>query len=478
MKHRWILTALLLLLMPALLCAAALSLPQIYQDSYYAELSPMTRRLYQAEGKRLILIGGSNVAFGIDAPMLEQLLRDKGFEYTVCPYGLYAAVGVSAMLRLSEGALREGDAVVLAVESSADTLSTYFGATAFLKCAEGDKSLIARLNGAQKQRIVGNFLPYLQEKYGVVRSGALSRAEGVYARAAFDEDCNLVYPREGNIMALGHDTAAPIALSELEIEPAFAAQVNEYCKTAAKKGASVFMSFSPMNRSAVTGGLEDGLNSYFTLCNATFDCPVISNPNDYVMDSGWFFDNNFHLNSAGAQIRTWQLARDLLAEWGCYEPLDCELPVMPEPAPIWAEADSSASADFVTEALDDPALCRVTGLTAEGREKRALSVPASIGGQTVVDILAEAFEGAQALEELRIPATVEVLPEGLVARCPGLKRLVLTHTDAPCGLRAHSLGGAQDLQILVPSAAYPWYRDGYGCEENPWRPYLGQIIAY
>ena len=286
MKKRIFAVILLLLLLPGILIAYAFSLPSIYQDSYYAELADMTRRMDEAQGKKLILIGGSSVAFGVDVPLLEQYLHEKGFDYTVCPYGLYAAVGTSAMLSLSESAIKAGDAVVLALEPASDALSAYFGATAFLKCAESDPGLFFRLNGGQRVKAVGNAVSYLQEKYAAVRSGQLPKAEGVYAKAAFDDDCNMIYPREGNTMALGYDTSAPIDFAGLTIERDYADQINAYCKNAAKKGASVFMSFSPMNRSAVTGDLEEGIYTYFTLCNQTFDCPVISNPLDYVLDSG------------------------------------------------------------------------------------------------------------------------------------------------------------------------------------------------
>lgn len=477
MKNRLIVPVLLLLLMPALLCFAASSLPDMYQDSYYAELSPMTQRLYQAEGKRLILIGGSNIAFGVDAPLLEELLHEKGFDYTVCPYGLYAAVGTSAMLSLSEDALREGDVVVLAVEPTADTLSTYFGATAFLKCAEKDKSLIAHLNHAQKQRVIGNYLPYIQEKYGIAQSGNLPRAEGVYAKAAFDENCNLVYPRPGNIMALGYDTSVPIALHDLAIESAFAAQVNEYCKQAEKKGAAVFMSFSPMNRSALTGNPEEGLAAYFTLCNETFDCPVISNPNDYLLDSGWFYDNNFHLNTAGAQVRTYRLAQDILAQLGCYEAVRYELPVMPA-AQTQDAAWTADTGDFLFEASDNGQAYIVSGLTQQGSGKATLYLPASYQGKPVAGIRADALKDAVHAEEIHIPETVEALPDGLLTACAALKRLVLEHQKLPCAIAPHSLDELNGLQILVPAAAYPLYRDGYGCAENPWQPYLSQVFTY
>lgn len=477
MKRKWIAAAALLLLLPALLGCAAASMPQIYGESYYAELSPMTGRLYNTEGRRLILIGGSSVAFGVDAPLLERLLREQGFDYTVCPYGLYAAVGASAMLSLSEGALRAGDTVVLAFEPSADTLTAYFGATAFLKCAETDGSLFFHLNDAQRRRVIGNYLPYIQEKYGVLRSGSLPRAEGVYAKAAFDENCNMIYPRPGNQMALGYDTAAPIVLDGLKAEPAFADQVNAYCQTAAKKGAAVYMSFSPMNRSAMAGDVEEGLAAYFTHCNETFACPIISDPRNYVMDSGWFYDNNFHLNSAGAQVRTYLLAQDLLAQWGCYTAVDYELPAMPALAGREA-AEAADTGDFLFELDGNGGACIVSGLTAQGASKMALRVPSAYQGKPVAAFRSDALTGAEALEELRVPQSVEALPDGLLSSCPGLRRLVLEHTGAPCGLAAHSLDGLEQLKIFVPAQAYPYYRDGVGCAENPWQPYLNRIFTY
>ena len=37
---------------------------------------------------------------------------------------------------------------------------------------------------------------------------------------------------------------------------------------------------------------------------------MISDPNRYILDSGWFYDSNFHLNSAGAAVRTRLLAEE------------------------------------------------------------------------------------------------------------------------------------------------------------------------
>ena len=468
---------LLLCLLPALLLTVGASLPSLYGESYYAELKPLTERLDRAEGKKLVLIGGSNIAFGVDVGLLETLLSEKGYDYTVCPYGLYAAVGCSAMLSLSEASLREGDLVILAIEPTDETLSRYFGASAFLKCAEDAPALLTRLNAEQRRAALGNYVSYLQERLSVLRSGQLPEAEGVYSRAAFGENGNLDYPRAGNIMALGFDPAEPVDLNGVQIEEAFAEQVNAYCKKAERKGAQVWLSFSPVNRSALTDESEDALLAFFTRCNESFACPAISDPGRYVLDAAWFYDSNFHLNSAGAQLRTVRLAEDILAQLGCCEAVNYALPAAPASAYRAAETAGDA-ADFVLELFADGAGWQVAGLREAGMEKTALEVPASVEGKPVVGFTADAFSGAERLEELRLPESVGTIPDGAFAGCPSLKRLVLLHESAPCGVSAHSFDGAENLRVYVPAAAYPMYRDGYGCEANPWTEHIGRVYSY
>lgn len=467
---------LLVSLLPALVLITGASLPSLYGGSYYAELAPLTERLDRAEGRKLVLIGGSNIAFGVDVDLLEQLLWDKGFAFTVCPYGLYAAVGCSAMLSLSEDALSEGDIVILAVEPTDETMSTYFGASAFLKCAEDAPELLPRLNAAQRRAVLGNYVSYVQERLAILRSGQLPAAEGVYSRAAFGENGNLDYPRVGNIMALGFDTAEPVDLKSVQIEEAFAEQVNDYCRTAERKGVQVFLSFSPVNRSALAEDSEEALLAFFMRCREAFDCPVISDPGRYVLDPAWFYDSNFHLNSAGAQLRTLRLAEDLLAQLGCCEAVDYSLPAAP-PSAYRPEESKGNSEDFLLEPLSGLGW-QVVGLSEGGKGKSQLEIPANVEGKPVVGFTSGAFDGAAELEELRLPESIERIPDFAFSRCPSLKRLVLLHEKSPCGVSAQSFEGAGELRVYVPASAWPMYRDGYGCEENPWAVWLDRVFPY
>lgn len=464
---------LLILALPLSLLIAAASLPDFYGEAYYGALPELYHRLYRTEGKKLILIGGSSVAFGVDTQLLEDLLAQQGYDYTVCPFGLYAAVGTSVMLELAEDALAPGDVVVLTVEPTSETMSDYFGATAFWKCCESAPEMLRHLSKAKQSAMAGNYIPYLQERFDLWLEGNTIQPEGVYAKSSFDETGNLVYERAGNAMALGYDTSAPIDLAAVSIQPEFAAQVNEFCAKAASVGATVYFSFAPMNRSALTD--EVAVKGYFTLCNETFACPIISDPNRYILDSGWFYDSNFHLNSAGAELRTCLLAEDLLAALGCYAPVDHDPPEMPDPIAQIEERDADAS-HFLLQAMGDGWL--ISGLTESGMRQTALAVPSAVDGKPVVGFTDDALTGADQLVALTLPESVESIPDGLFASCAKLERLILAHRTKLCSIGDDPFGGAPDLRIFVPKESYPLYRDGDGCEVNHWAGYLDRIYEF
>ena len=96
----------------------------------------------------------------------------------------------------------------------------------------------------------------------------------------------------------------------------------------------------------------------------------------------------------------------------------------------------------------------------------------------MVGFTSSALAETDKLEELRLPESIETIPEAAFSRCPALRRLVLLHESAPCGVSEHSFDGAEALRVYVPEKAWPLYRDGYGCEANPWTPFLSRIYTY
>ena len=80
-------------------------------DNYLVAAIDKRERLCCTEGRRLILIGGSNVAFSMDSPLLEQ-------RYGLAPVnmGLKAGLGPRFMTRQVDDQIRDGDVVVIMME--------------------------------------------------------------------------------------------------------------------------------------------------------------------------------------------------------------------------------------------------------------------------------------------------------------------------------------------------------------------------
>ena len=476
MKKTIVFILTLILLLPAIVIGYGVSLPEYYGDTYYAELSELYQKLKDTQGKKIVIVGGSNVTFGVDSAQMEATLRECGLDYTVCNFGLYAAVGTSAMLELSGDYIGEGDVVILAVEPTSETFSTYFGATAMLKCAENDLEMLLHLNESQQSNLVGNYLTYLQERSEIQRTGILPQADGVYAKSSFDENGDMRFDRTGNAMLLGYDPANPIDLGGITYEAAFVEQVNDYISAAEANGAAVFMSFSPMNRGALTDSSEETIYRFFTGLQEQFRCPIISDPNDYILDSGWFYDSNYHLNTPGMSVRTHQLTCDLLHHLGYYSLISFEPPGMPKPM-VQIDAGNTDSGDFLFEPVGENGFL-VSGLSSQGKEKQSLFLPSIHNGKPVVGITNVAFSGNTQITELIFPETILSIPDGAFSGCVNLRKLTLLHTQTPPDVGTGLLEGTEYLVFFVPSGSYHLYQDGAGCEANPWEPYLKRIIAY
>ena len=98
---------------PLILAVWGFAVPAQYRETFVGEL-PAKRAMLAAESDkpRLIIVGGSAVAFGVDSALLAQELPD----YQPINFGLYAALGTRVMLDLSIDELRPGDISIVMPE--------------------------------------------------------------------------------------------------------------------------------------------------------------------------------------------------------------------------------------------------------------------------------------------------------------------------------------------------------------------------
>ena len=434
---------LLIACFPTALFIADAVIPPQYSATYYAQFGDMYSKMKNAEGKKVVIIGGSSVAFGVESAMAENELRHNGYDYTVCNFGLYGALGTKVMLDLSAACVSEGDVMVLAIEPEAQLNSLFFGAEYVWKCIEEDRGIFFDVAGSDRSSLAGAYMQFVQERYGRYSSGEELSASPPYSKSAFDDNGDMSYFRAGNNMALGYDPSDAIELNGGYMSADFIDYVNEYIAEVEKKGGTVCMSFAPMNKAAITDLSDEAVYGWFTFLNSSFNCPVISDPWDYILESGWFYDNNYHLNSAGAVIRTLALTRDILRYMGCDAAVDWEVPEMPESiykAPSAGGSQEDAACfeyGEVKDASGEVVGVAITALSEQGRAKSSLVIPSEYGGLPVISFGADVFSGNSVLEELVIPASVASLEDYSFDGCEELSTIRLLHTSSPPSVGAH-----------------------------------------
>jgi hypothetical protein len=82
------------------------------QRSTYLEASTIKhRRLESLRPPRMILVGGSNLAFGVDSGLIQRVVQKP-----VVNMGLHGAIGIPALLAEVEPYIQKGDIVVVSIE--------------------------------------------------------------------------------------------------------------------------------------------------------------------------------------------------------------------------------------------------------------------------------------------------------------------------------------------------------------------------
>ena len=444
--------------------------PPVYCQTFLGALSPKFDRLKEIEEPKIIIVGGSSVAFGLDSALLAETVG-----MPVVNFGLYATLGTKIMMDLSKANVNEGDIVVLAPEMDQQTLSLYFNAEAALQGMESDWSMLSYIPGENCSDLMGGVYEYVTAKIKYLRNGLLNPA-GVYNRDSFNEYGDIVYPRPYNTMLLGYDPNMTIELTPSIFAKEFVDYVNAYTAYCQRQGATVYFDFPPMNASAMSASNTE--DSLFDFCNYLYenlDCKIIGNVNDYIIDADYFYDSNFHLNDSGVVLRTSLLAHDINRVRGISAQLAIEIPEAPErpvSETILAETDALLTSYFTYVEYGDG--YAVSGVSEEGKKLTALTVPGAYEGKAVVAIESNAFAGCENLSKITINSNIVQLTDGAFADCPHLTKIYIVRDSAEgLGVGENLLVDAADgvKLVLTSQSAFESFVADYF-----WSPYGEYMI--
>lgn len=397
-------------------------LPVQFGDTFMGELKSKYERLKETSGKRIVLVGGSGVAFDCDSALMDDFFPS----YEIVNFGMYAGLGTKAVMDLSENYIHEGDIVILSPEQSEQTFSDYFNGEYMWQAADGAFGMLRDLKSENFEAMLGNFPRFALEKLNYVMKGQKPQTDSIYQKKSFNTygDIELDTCRE-NILPNGYDVNQKVRFTEDVVQLEFMDYMNDWAKRLEKKGAVVWYRYCPVNKLSVED--MDDLAAYDVFLRQKLDFPVIGNPENSLMEAEWFFDTNFHLNQPGKEINTVQLIRDMKAMLGDDRAVTVELPEKPHRT--WGE------------------------VSAETRIWTAKDSETYQGEETIV-----------------IPENVTQIEDYAFSNCAGFKQIVLEQKDpSKCIVGQHLLDGT-GAEILVPQMSVDSYKRNYF-----WSVYAGRI---
>lgn len=450
--------------------------PSRFDETFLGEFENKVDRLYETKGEKIVFIGGSSLAFGLDAKLLSETLGKP-----VINFGLYATLGTKVMMDYAKGAIGEGDIIVIAPEMNAQTWSLYFNAEAMWQALDGNFDDFRHLSKDNYSAMLGGFWKFAASKAKYFTQDINIDGMGIYRASAFDDYGFIRNHRDKdyNTMVGGANPDMVIDFSTDIISAEFIDYVNEFTAYAKKKGAKVYLGSCPMNELALDSDLTlEDIENYVSYLNEVFDCEVLGDPNNAIYTAGYFFDSNFHLNSAGAVLHTAQFATALAPLVGLSESdINIEIPDEPEiPDPdegIIYDYDEN-EVYFTYEIVDSYAY--ITGLTELGKAQKTLRTPVAYDGKKVTQIAENAFTGGSGITELYVTDNVSWIANGAFRGADSLTKIHILATD-PDLTKVDSIGNPREglpseSRFYVPKSSLSVYANNYF-----WGPFTDFLVG-
>jgi hypothetical protein len=287
----------------ALLAAVALRYPGP-ENTYLAATLDKHASAALHPPPRILFVGGSGVAFGIDSPAVEAALGRRPLNL-----GLHAALGADFLLNEARSLWRRGDALVLCLEYEhflEDQTSPVL-----LDLLEIRPASVRYVSLSQGARLLDQGLVWLRTlaRRSLRRGPRPPDAPG-YAREAFNEygdvvahhDAPRLYVPEPPSRRWSHFDMAPIER--------MARRAGRFARDAESAGVSVFWLYPPLAAPEFESRRPFIAAIAHTLARVP-GLPRLNDPEDVAFPVELFYDTPYHLTRAGKTRHTEALVRRL-----------------------------------------------------------------------------------------------------------------------------------------------------------------------
>ena len=281
------------------------------RTKYIAAVADKHQILENTPGPRIIFIGGSNIAFGLDSRQVKEKLG-----YNVVNMGLHANLGIKYMVNEIKPQIKAGDIIVIIPEAPMVLqgnkilleISLYYsGAAGYLGLPEF--FIMAQEFPQTFQRRLKGYLKFMLLEAGKEPKKWLPT--DVYHRLSFN--------KFGDVTAHLRFAGKPFKRKRIFVYnkkwqenqgAKTVAFLNRFHQYVTAKKASLYFGFCPRPESLYKPHKQRGETLYNWL-KKDLSMPLLGKPTDFVFPDQWFYDSINHLNKKGRRIRTFIVIREL-----------------------------------------------------------------------------------------------------------------------------------------------------------------------
>lgn len=296
----FILKTILFILIPTTILAFSLFFipnTKIPDNSLYANIDKQ-ERIKTLKGKRIILVGGSNLAFGVISPLIE-----KELGIPVVNMGLHAGLGINYILSEVEDYIHKEDIVIVSPEYHHFTSrSMYNGEDVLVALAfDVNRECMKHIKTSQWISLLPQIFLYSSKKLINLSNNPVDSFEQLFNRGSFnmygDEVAHYGLP---SAISSGHKETLKKEISYRSIK-----RLKTFQTHTKSKGATLIITACPYPEKQYS---KDSAIINSVSCELEKAGLHLSiKPQECLLPDSMMFNSYFHPTKEGAEIRTRQL---------------------------------------------------------------------------------------------------------------------------------------------------------------------------
>jgi signal peptidase I len=276
-----------------------------YRYNYQASVNNKLETLRQTESPKIILVGNSNLSFGIDSPLLE-----KEMGMPVVNLGLHGALGNRFHENMAKINIQPGDIVVVSNTDYSNDTKIEDRSLAWIT-VDNNWKLLSLFSPKEYAPMLAAYPNYLKTSiYLWLTKSGNENTNDCYSVDAFNSNGDVCFkPSSDQFDPSEYFKDAYIPMTTIDSESID--RINRFNEYVTSRGATLVIAGFPIAYGEYSKYTDEDYTNFGKELSAQVDCDVISDFTDYLFPYEYFYNTYLHLNDEGTKARTLQLAKDL-----------------------------------------------------------------------------------------------------------------------------------------------------------------------